>query len=176
MERIWAPWRMNYILSAAEPAVKPCCIFCELPQAGPEQYQENLILSCGQRVFIILNRYPYNNSHLMIVPRSHVDDPSLLSELDYRCLTELLRRATATLKAVVQPHGINVGMNLGRTAGAGIDEHCHYHLVPRWNGDTKFMPVVAGAKVISEGLNNTFDRLFPHFFDLAPQVEAEIIS
>ncbi len=174
MERLWAPWRMTYILSEVEKKEQHGCIFCDLPAQGPEQYRENLILSCGERVCLIMNRYPYNNAHLMVVPRMHVSDPSLLPPWDYHLLTELLRRTTATLKDATRPHGINLGMNLGRTAGAGIHEHCHYHLVPRWDGDTNFMPVVGGTKVISEGLLETYDRHFETFKDLAEGVEQEL--
>jgi ATP adenylyltransferase len=174
MERLWAPWRMTYILAEANKKTKNGCIFCDLPAEGVEAQRENLILSCGSRVFIIMNRYPYNNAHLMVVPRLHLADPSGLPDQDYRLATELLRRTTAALKQAVCPHGVNLGMNLGRTAGAGIDEHCHYHLVPRWDGDTNFMPVVGGAKVISEGLLETYDRLLPFFAELAPRVEEEL--
>jgi ATP adenylyltransferase len=150
------------------------CIFCDLPAAGEEHHRENLILSCGERCFIIQNRYPYNNGHLMVVPRCHVADPSELDQRDYQLLTELLRRTTAALRDAVHPHGINLGMNLGRTSGAGIDQHCHYHLVPRWDGDTNFMPVVGGAKVISEDLWTTWDRLHPLMSGLAGEVEEEL--
>lgn len=171
MERIWAPWRMVYILAEADKKEGRGCIFCDLPAEGGSQQRENLILSCGQRCFLILNRYPYNNGHLLVVPRVHVPDPSLLDHGDYQLLSEVLRQATSALGEATQPHGINLGMNLGRTAGAGIDEHCHYHLVPRWDGDTNFMPVVGEVKVISEGLLETYDRLFPFLKDIVPDVE-----
>lgn len=180
MDRLWAPWRMVYILEEADKerlggrARGGDCIFCDLPAIGPGHHRDNLILSCGERVFIILNRYPYNNGHLMVVPRRHVADPTELDANDYRLLTELLRRATDALRRAVHPHGINLGMNLGRTAGAGIEQHCHYHLVPRWDGDTNFMPVVGAAKVISEDLWATWDRLHPLFGDLAAEVEKEL--
>jgi ATP adenylyltransferase len=150
------------------------CIFCDLPAEGAARHRENLILSCGERAFVIFNRYPYNNGHMMVVPRAHVPDPIDLSELDFRILTELLRRTTSALGAVMQCHGINLGMNLGRTAGAGIDQHCHYHLVPRWDGDTNFMPVVGQVKVISEDLWASYDRLLPAIGGLARQVEQEL--
>ncbi len=165
---------MTYILAEADKRERGGCIFCDLPAAGAEQRRENLILSCGERVFVIMNRYPYNNGHLMVVPRRHVPDPAELPELDYRLLAELLRRTATALRSAVRPHGINLGMNLGRTAGAGIDEHCHFHLVPRWDGDTNFMPVVGGVKVVSEGLLETYDRLLPTIGRLAGEVEAEL--
>jgi ATP adenylyltransferase len=150
------------------------CIFCDMPAEGEERFRDNLILSCAERCFIVLNRYPYNNGHLMVVPRRHVPDPAELDQRDYQLLTELLRRTTTALCDAVHPHGVNLGMNLGRTAGAGIDRHCHFHLVPRWDGDTNFMPVVGGAKVISEDLWATWDRLRPLMCDLALQVEEEL--
>ena len=150
------------------------CIFCDLPAQGPERFRDNLILCCGQLAFVILNRYPYNNGHLMVVPRLHVDDPSRLPDEDYRVVTELLRRVTAASWPVLHADGMNVGMNLGRTAGAGIDEHCHYHLVPRWNGDTNFMPVVGGSKVISVSLEDSYEQLLPVTAHLARQVEEEL--
>ena len=174
MDRLWAPWRMTYILAEADKRDRSGCIFCDLPAAGIETRRENLILSSGERIFVIMNRYPYNNAHLMVVPRRHVSDPADLPELEYRLLAELLRRTSSALRSAVRPHGINLGMNLGRTAGAGIDEHCHFHLVPRWDGDTNFMPVVAGVKVISEGLLETYDRLLPTIGRLAGEVEAEL--
>jgi ATP adenylyltransferase len=165
---------MGYILAEANKLVKGGCIFCELPALGLAAARENLILSCGARAFVIMNRYPYNNAHLMVVPRRHVADPAELDDRDYRVLAELLRRTVTKLREAVRPHGVNVGMNLGRTAGAGIDEHCHFHLVPRWDGDTNFMPVVASVKVISEGLLETYDRLLGALSGLAPAVEAEV--
>ena len=183
MDRLWAPWRMVYILSAAKDRPgegsevldpRSGCIFCDLPAMGPERQRDNLILSCGERVFLILNRYPYNNGHLLVVPRAHVPDPMALSPGDYLLLSELLRRATAALGQLMGCDGINLGMNLGRTAGAGIDQHCHYHLVPRWDGDTNFMPVVGQTKVISEDLWGSYDRLLPDMGQLARQVEREL--
>jgi len=177
MERLWAPWRMPYILSEAEregSSQRRGCIFCDLPAEGAERARENLILACGDRAFVIMNRYPYNNGHVMVVPRRHVSDPSLLPGPDYWVVAELVRQAAAALGQAVAPHGINIGMNLGRTAGAGIHEHCHFHLVPRWDGDTNFMPIVAGAKVISEGLLQTYDRLLPHVRELVAAIEATI--
>lgn len=174
MERLWAPWRMAYILGEEKRAVPSGCIFCDLPAQGEEHFRENLILSCGERIFLIMNRYPYNNAHLMAVPRAHVATPADLSEGDHRRLAELVRRAVGELRQALKPDGMNVGMNLGRTAGAGIADHCHYHLVPRWDGDTNFMPVIGEAKVISEGLLQTYDRLRPLLAGLAPKIEEEL--
>ncbi len=165
---------MSYILAEANRHEPGACIFCVLPAEGADRHRENLILSCGERALVIMNRYPYNNAHLMVVPRRHVADLADLDELEYRTVAELLRRTTTALRQAVKPHGMNVGMNLGRIAGAGIESHCHYHLVPRWEGDTNFMPVVGGAKVMSEGLLETYDRLLPTLGGLATQLEEEL--
>lgn len=173
MDRLWAPWRRRYILQETEDPVDGC-IFCDLPAAGAARHRENLILSCGELAFVILNRYPYNNGHLMVVPRQHVSDPALLPDREYRVVTELLRRVTDALWQTMNADGINLGMNLGRTAGAGIDQHCHYHLVPRWNGDTNFMPVVGESKVISVSLEDSFAQLHGVIEPLAAAVEEEL--
>lgn len=155
---------MAYILSG-EPAPEEC-IFCAFPAHGPARHREHLILAAAEHAFVIMNRFPYNNGHLMIVPRRHTGDPEHLPAVEYQAATELVRAATRALRAAVSPDGFNVGMNLGRVAGAGIDRHCHWHIVPRWNGDTNFMPVVGEVKVMSEHLEATYDRLLPHFAPL----------
>jgi ATP adenylyltransferase len=165
MERLWAPWRMAYILSGDELADE--CIFCAFPARGPEHFREHLILCASERAFVMMNKFPYNNGHVMVIPRAHAASPSELSVEDYTAVALLLRRATDALGAAVNAHGFNLGMNLGRVAGAGIDKHCHWHVVPRWNGDTNFMPVVGEVKVLSEHLYGTYDRLRPHFEGLA---------
>ena len=164
MERLWAPWRMAYILSGEE--VPDACIFCQFPSEGPARFRERLILCATDRAFAIMNKFPYNNGHVLVVPRAHVADLSALTDDDYAATTELLRGATAALKAALAPHGFNIGMNLGRVAGAGIDQHLHFHVVPRWNGDTNFMPVVGDVKVLSEHVAGTYERLLPHFASL----------
>lgn len=173
MQRIWAPWRMPYIKSEGEKTEKHDCIFCTLP-ADPTTYRQHLIFSCGKDVFLIANRYPYTNGHVMVIPRRHVADPSRLTTIEFQRLTELLRRATSAIQHISGAHGMNIGMNLGRAAGAGIDEHCHYHIVPRWNGDTNFMPILGEVKVISEGLDEMYTRLEPVLRDLATDVEKEV--
>ncbi|MFH1132246.1 MAG: HIT domain-containing protein [Pseudomonadota bacterium] len=175
MERLWAPWRMGYVQSDKDAKEAKGCLFCDLPAQGEKEFQNNLILSCGEKAFVILNRYPYNNAHLMVAPRAHVPDPADLSDEDYRVLTELLRRVSTAMRQVLKPHGINLGMNLGLTAGAGIADHCHYHLVPRWEGDTNFMVVIGGTRVISVGLTETYDQLFPAMGDLCQKTEEDIL-
>ena len=164
MERIWAPWRMAYILSGDELAER--CIFCAFPDEGPARFEQHQILCATDDAFVMMNKFPYNNGHLMVIPRAHAADPSQLDARQWAAVGELLRASIARLKVALQAHGINVGMNLGRVAGAGIDQHLHWHVVPRWNGDTNFMPVVADVKVMSEHIEGTYARLVPHFQDL----------
>ncbi len=160
MERLWAPWRMEYILEAKDP-VREVCIFCALPRAQTDR--DNLIVWRGRCVFTILNKFPYNPGHLMVAPYAHVAD---LDALHPEQLTDLMlgvRRATGCLSRVMSPDGYNIGINLGRTAGAGIPGHMHVHVVPRWEGDHNFMPVLAETKVIPEYLHRTYDQLAPWF-------------
>jgi len=159
MERLWAPWRMAYILSGDERSDE--CIFCVFPSR--DSHRDDLVLHVEEHAFVMLNKFPYNNGHLMVIPRVHVAEPSLLSPEQNAVLGELLRRTTSILKEAISAHGFNIGMNLGRVAGAGIEQHCHWHVVPRWNGDTNFMPVVGEVKVLSEHLLGTWDRLRPYF-------------
>jgi ATP adenylyltransferase len=161
MDRLWAPWRMEYILSGDEQAER--CIFCSFPADGPARFAEHLILCASERAFAMMNKYPYNNGHVMVIPRAHVADLAGLSDEDNRALADLLRASVGAVREALAPHGLNLGMNLGRVAGAGIDQHCHFHVVPRWNGDTNFMPVTGGAKVLSEALADSYARLLPHF-------------
>jgi ATP adenylyltransferase len=159
MQHLWAPWRMEYILEANDSAGG--CIFCSLPRA--QEDRDNLILRRGRQVFVILNKFPYNPGHLMVVPYTHTAD---LDELVPDELTELmleLRRALGCLRQGMHPDGYNVGINLGRTAGAGVPGHVHYHVVPRWDGDHNFMPVMAETKVIPQHLLRTYDQLAPLF-------------
>ena len=155
-EKLWAPWRMDYI-EGIDTGNSEKCIFCEKPLEDDDA--KNFIVYRGDRCFVILNIYPYNNGHLLIVPNRHeadfeaLDDETLLEMMN---VTQLVVRA---MKLVMRPDGFNVGMNLGRSAGAGIAGHVHLHVVPRWNGDTNFMPVVGGTKVISESLDRTFAKL-----------------
>jgi ATP adenylyltransferase len=158
-EVLWAPWRMTYIDSArGEPEV---CIFCDRPARGDRR--ENLVLHADEWVSVMLNRYPYNSGHLMVSPRSHTADFSALGREEFAALMEKFRAATAILREALSPDGMNVGANLGKVAGAGFDAHLHWHIVPRWNGDTNFMPVVADVKVMPQHLLETYDRLAPRF-------------
>jgi ATP adenylyltransferase len=149
---------MEFIAAAEKPAG---CIFCVFP--AEDRDRENLILHRGARAFVMLNKFPYNNGHLMIVPRAHAASLSALGAEDRAELDALLSRAVDVLGKAYAPEGFNVGMNLGKVAGAGIADHLHWHVVPRWNGDTNFMPVLAETKVMIEHLHASYDRLKPLF-------------
>ena len=162
--RLWAPWRMVYI-EGIDRGGDTGCIFCDKPAESADR--ENLILHRGETCFIIMNRFPYNNGHLLIVPYLHTAE---LGDLDTAVRLELFDTcdlAVRAMKNTMRPDGFNLGANLGRTAGAGIADHFHLHLVPRWNGDTNFMPVVGSTKVISESLEHTYDKLYAELVRLA---------
>jgi ATP adenylyltransferase len=155
MENLWAPWRMAFIASQTPQPQE--CIFCTQPAAHRDA--EYHILYRGERCFIMLNRYPYNNGHLMIAPYQHV---GTIEELDAATLAELMAQAQLalrTLRRVMNPDGFNMGINEGKVAGAGFADHTHFHIVPRWNGDTNFMPVIADIKVIPEHLDIVYQKL-----------------
>jgi ATP adenylyltransferase len=158
MERLWAPWRME-LIEKGEPAKG--CIFCDLPRSADDR--ANLILGRADHCFAILNKFPYTNGHLMVVPRSHVSDLGTLPRAESDELSEKLRVAVRLVGEAYRAHGYNLGMNLGRVAGAGIADHLHWHVVPRWNGDTNFMPVLGDTKVMIEHLEASWDRLRPLF-------------
>ena len=163
MERLWAPWRMEYIKSTQDE--EQDCIFCQKPKETNDK--ENLIVYRSSLSFIIMNKFPYNNGHLMVVPYKHEADLTKFTDdvlLDTQHLLQLSLRA---LNATINPHGINIGVNLGRGAGAGIVDHLHYHIVPRWIGDTNYMPVLAGTKVISEALEDSWQKLHTSFKKLS---------
>jgi len=163
MERLWAPWRMEYILSAEEQ--DQACIFCEKPKETTDK--ENLIVYRSKLSFVIMNKYPYNNGHVMVVPYVHEANYLNLSNDILMDMQHLLKLSIQALNDTMRPHGINIGLNLGRSAGAGIDEHLHYHLVPRWNGDTNYMPILTGTKVISEALVDSWEKLHTSFKKLS---------
>jgi ATP adenylyltransferase len=147
---------MAYITSEEQKKNKGC-IFCLKPKQKGDA--KNLILLRGREAFVIMNLYPYNNGHLMVAPYRHIGDLGKLSDSELLEMMNLARRCQRAMAATMRPDGFNLGFNLGRTAGAGIADHVHLHLVPRWNGDTNFMPVLAGTKVVSEGLAQTYRKL-----------------
>ena len=154
--KLWAPWRMKYIEEIGVDT-KVNCIFCDKPHENDDE--KNYIVHRSSACYIILNVYPYNNGHIMIVPYEHTTELAYLdseTRLDLMSMTIL---SMEVIKKVMRPDGFNVGVNFGRVAGAGIDDHLHIHLVPRWNGDTNFMPVIGCTKVISESLEDTYKKL-----------------
>lgn len=158
MERLWAPWRLAFIESGDKPEG---CIFCVFPTEDRDR--ERLILGHTKHSFVILNKYPYNNGHLMVIPRQHVSDLSQLDEERFDDLQRLLRTSASVIREVYGPDALNIGMNLGRAAGAGIADHLHWHIVPRWAGDVNFMPVLAETRVIPEHLDQSWLKLRPAF-------------
>ena len=162
MERLWSPWRLAYVTGAAG-ADTPACIFCEAAGTG----RDELVLVRTKLTYVILNRYPYNNGHLMVAPRRHVATLATSTPDELADLMRLTRHAEMALTEAYTPQGINVGINLGRPAGAGIVDHLHVHLVPRWNGDTSFISVIGNTRVLPEELGQTATRLRPIFERLA---------
>jgi ATP adenylyltransferase len=170
VDRLWSPWRLEYVTSADR---KSGCIFClaaDAPAAAAEaQQQKALIVYEGLTSYVILNRYPYNNGHLMVVPLRHVGSLAALTADELQEVGTLTQRCETVLTEAYQPHGMNVGINLGKPAGAGVLDHLHVHLVPRWNGDTNFMSVVGNVRVVPEEPSATLERLRPIFEHLDGQ-------
>ena len=161
MEHLWAPWRMSY-LNEAEPVTG--CVFCV--RAREDQDERNLIIHRSEHCFVILNLYPYNSGHVMVVPYTHTGD---ITTLPAEVCNDVFATAQAAVTVVgnsMHPGGFNLGMNQGEAAGAGIADHVHLHVVPRWAGDTNFMPVLAGAKVMPEALTDTAEKLRTGFAEL----------
>lgn len=157
MKQLWAPWRMPYLKIGRSKG----CIFCAKPRQKDDR--SNLILFRGRRVFVMMNLYPYSNGHLLITPYRHAGS---FERLDLPTLTDLMRAAQQSIKVlrkVFKPDAFNLGVNQGREAGAGIESHVHLHIVPRWNGDTNFMPVLSDTRVIPEHLESSYDKLLPLF-------------
>jgi len=163
MERLWSPWRLAYVTGAVGGTSGPC-IFCD---AGDESSRDELVLVRSPLSYVVLNLYPYNNGHLMVVPKRHVASLASSTPEELIDLMGLTRDAEMALAEAYAPHGINLGINLGRPAGAGVVDHLHVHLVPRWTGDTSFMSVVGHTRVLPEELRQTAARLRPIFERLA---------
>jgi len=153
MEQMWAPWRIKYIQMERPEG----CILCDKPKENKDI--QNYILFRGDKNFVILNSYPYNPGHLMVVPYRHVANLEDLTGDERQEHFELVSRSIKVLRQVFKPGGFNIGMNMGKAAGAGIDDHFHTHIVPRWQGDTNFMPVLAEVKVLPEALADTYKKL-----------------
>ncbi|HEN20475.1 MAG: HIT domain-containing protein [Deltaproteobacteria bacterium] len=163
MEVIWAPWRMEYILSDQKAGE---CIFC--PGVDRKRDEQRLILFAGPLTMIMMNRFPYINGHLLVSPVRHVPDLSGLSGEERLDLMDMVDKSVTVLKKVMGPEGFNIGLNLGKVAGAGVESHMHFHIVPRWAGDTNYMSVLAEVRVIPEHIRETYSKLLPHFKEFNP--------
>ncbi len=159
MRRLWAPWRIKYILGE-----KGGCIFCEKSKESKDS--ENYLIFRGKSCFLILNSFPYSNGHLMIAPYRHVRELNGLTDVESKELMALAKKAIQLLEKTVRPQGFNLGMNLGGVAGAGVEGHLHLHIVPRWEGDTNFMPTIADTKVMPESLHSTYDKMVSYVHEM----------
>jgi ATP adenylyltransferase len=160
VDRIWSPWRMEYIESHRNDEAEGGCVFCALLQGDP---QEHRVLERRDLAFVTLAKYPYNPGHLLVLPTRHVGEIEEVKPDEAAEIFELTQRSIRVLREASDPHGFNVGLNLGRVAGAGIPDHLHWHVVPRWGGDTNFMPVVSETRVLPELLEQTYEKLAPRF-------------
>lgn len=161
MDRLWAPWRMNYIGNikrrGSSPGSRQGCIFCQKPRQRNDK--KSYILDRGKHCFVMLNIYPYNNGHIMIAPYRHIKDLRQLNPQEWLEMLEILKHYESVLGHALKPGGYNIGLNLGKAAGAGFAGHLHLHIVPRWVGDTNFMPTLAATRVISQALDELYARL-----------------
>lgn len=153
MKRLWAPWRLAYVTAPRNAG----CVFCDAPASGDDRAA--LIVHRGHLAYLVLNRYPYSSGHTLVVPYRHVARPEDLSGDEAQAVMVLVGTAVRALERALAPDGFNVGMNLGRAAGAGIDDHLHVHVVPRWTGDTNFMPVLGDVKVLPQHLEETYQQV-----------------
>lgn len=158
MERLWAPWRMEYITEAPRPG----CLFCRVIE-DPTDEDAALVVWRPDQAIVLLNKYPYNPGHVMVAPHAHVGGLEDLDDAQTADLMRALKHTITVLKALLKPEGFNIGANIGRVAGAGMPDHVHLHVVPRWNGDTNFMPVLGEVKVINEHLTQTAAKLSEAF-------------
>jgi ATP adenylyltransferase len=156
MDYLWTPWRYAYITTASKNEGKDGCIFCELPKLADEEAK---IVYRGQRCYIILNSFPYTSGHVMVVPFAHLEELQKLPEAAAREMMALTQKMERVLRQIYSPDGINLGMNIGRAAGAGVVGHVHMHVLPRWVGDTNFMTVVGESRVLPEALDVTYERI-----------------
>jgi len=153
-ERLWAPWRFTYLDSEEEPG----CFFVELPKQNADR--ENKILFRGKTAFVILNAYPYTNGHVMVAPYRHTAQMHELSDEELLEINQLIARCLSWITQAYKPDGFNIGVNLGVAGGAGVPSHIHWHIVPRWSGDTNYMTTVGEVRVISQSLEDSYDRLY----------------
>ncbi|MDP8234493.1 MAG: HIT domain-containing protein [Candidatus Saelkia tenebricola] len=154
MERLWAPWRVKYVTNNNKDKE---CVFCKKSQQKKDR--ENLVIFRGQYCFSLLNIYPYNNGHIMVAPYRHIADITCLKDQELLEMFKLIKESEIKIKSILSPDGFNIGINIGKAAGAGMEKHLHMHLVPRWGGDTNFMPVVSDTRVISQSLKELYQLL-----------------
>jgi ATP adenylyltransferase len=160
-QRIWAPWRLKYVKGASDS--DDGCIFCDFPAEGEARDRDNLIVHRGERCFVILNKFPYTNGHMMVAPFEHIGSlPEVPAETAAEMMG-LVQQGVLALDQAYSPHGFNVGVNQGRVAGAGVEHHIHMHVVPRWDGDTNFMPVIADTRVMPQSLEESYEALAGSF-------------
>lgn len=162
MEKMWSTWRSQYIESFLQKKEKEKCIFCGRENENIEE-ESSLIVDKGDYTFTLLNLYPYNNGHLMVVPFRHLSDFSSLIQKEHIEIMEKIGKCCKALEMISKPDGFNIGANIGKSSGAGIEDHLHFHIVPRWNGDTNFMPVIGEIKVLSQDLLKTKKLLIDAF-------------
>jgi len=168
-EVLWAPWRMEYIQREKGTS----CIFCDFASAPREAYRAKLVLVVQEHALVCLNRYPFAACHVLVAPHRHLADLGALAEDEYGAMMQLVRVAVARVQRATGAEGVNVGLNLGRAAGAGIADHLHAHVVPRWTGDSNFMPVIADARVMPEYLDTSWQHLLSSFADVPGEHPAE---
>ena len=154
---IWAPWRIGYIVKIK----KKGCFLCHSYKSKEDD--KNFVIYRGKFSFVVMNIFPYNNGHLMIAPIRHLKNITSLTEKEDREIMELIKKSVKVLKKLLKPDGFNIGLNLGKMAGAGLENHIHFHIVPRWNGDTNFMPVISNTKVIPQSLSELYLELIKEF-------------
>jgi ATP adenylyltransferase len=159
MERIWAPWRMEFILSDKDGR----CFLCDAAAAPASADRDNYVICRAEGAFVIMNRYPYNNGHLLVAPVRHEGRFDEIRADEFAAIDRLAQAAVGIMRRVVNAEGYNLGYNLGKVAGAGVQDHLHLHVVPRWSGDTNFMPVINDTHVIPQAMTELYDVLRPHF-------------
>jgi ATP adenylyltransferase len=165
MEKLWSPWRSNYIESFKTKKDSDACVFCEAPKLSLED-DNSLLVYKNELCYVMLNLYPYNSGHLLIIPYRHQSDMSTLNEKEMNEMMKMVQLSIKALDIAMKPHGYNFGANLGKAAGAGIDSHLHFHVVPRWSGDINFMPSIGEVKIISQDLLATKKNLINAFEQL----------
>ncbi len=176
VDKLWAPWRGEWIMSqkATPKDQKKLCPFCEVPKLKPSF--ENLVLFKNETIFVVMNKFPYNPGHVMVIPRSHCGDPTSLPPLVWQELGAAVQLCMEAVKSTMSPPGFNIGMNIGQVGGAGIPDHLHWHILPRWGGDTNFMPLLAETKALPFHNKTIYEKLSPAFEDFAEKLSRAMIN